>query len=166
MNLKLAVGLGNPDARYKNTYHNAGFLAIDWLTRSPRFRELFPEAVLEKSDDAMNHSGRAVARLLEERGAEPGELLVIHDDSDIPIGRAKLSFGRGAAGHRGVLDVMRALGTDRFFRLRIGIRPLRDFEKPARRQKAGAFVLKKIAPRDRDALTAALEVSLPQLLTA
>ena len=112
----------------------------------------------------MNRSGHSVTRLLRQYGAKPEELLVIHDESDIPLGQMKLAFGRGAAGHRGVLDVIRALHTNRFFRLRIGIRPLGDFAHPKERTKAGAFVLNKIAPRDRETLTAAFASAIPELL--
>ena len=81
-------------------------------------------------------------------GAKPEDLIVIHDESDLPLGTYKISYGKNSAGHKGVQSVMDALGTKDFTRIRIGIRP----GKELRRSKAAAFVLKHISARDKKTL--------------
>jgi peptidyl-tRNA hydrolase, PTH1 family len=151
----LVVGLGNPGPEFEDTYHNIGMLAVRAIAAGSPFKahkKLFSYAAAGGTAFViplvfMNESGRAVAEAMKKFGARPADLIVIHDDSDLPIGAYKLSIGRGAAGHKGVASIIRALGTDGFTRIRIGIRNPRE----KRRKKAGEFVLKKIAPRDRAA---------------
>ena len=111
--IKLIVGLGNHDRKYSNTYHNAGFLAVEYLAGRKTHTIKFINAkafqyfrqgmiVLVKPKGYMNESGRATADALDHFGIKPHEMLVIHDDTDITIGKEKLSFARGSAGHRGV----------------------------------------------------------------
>ncbi len=155
--IKLIVGLGNPDSRHQNTYHNAGALFIDFLKDDSRFAL----CDLLKSNVYMNESGKFVAKELGKTPLKPAELLIAHDDSDIELGKFKLSFGRGAAGHRGAENVISALGTKNFWRLRIGIRPeiksaaarsgITTQARP-RRPKAEAFVLKQIKSGDKKML--------------
>lgn len=137
--VKLIIGLGNPDEEYASTYHNIGFLFIDYLNN-----DQFPtgDCKLLKSDVFMNESGKFVTKMLKKTGAKPEEILLVHDDSDIEIGNYKISFSRGSAGHRGVESVIKSLKTKNFWRLRIGIRP------PKSKKKAGEFVLKKISKKD------------------
>jgi len=146
--IKLIIGLGNPGKEYQNTYHNVGFLAVDYLAKNP------PNY---KSDVYMNESGPWVLKKIKKNGIKPEELLIIHDDSDIKIGNHKFSFGRGAAGHKGIESVIKALRTKNFWRLRIGVRPISPIGPiglmgpmgPIGRTKAAAFVLKKIKPADK-----------------
>lgn len=135
---QLVIGLGNPDAGYRNTYHNVGHLFVDYLEKN---YTLSPKPHTLKSDVYMNESGRFVAKALKKHNAKPENLLVVHDDSDLKIGQYKLVFGRGAAGHHGVESIQTTIKTKNFWRLRIGIRP--PEEKV--RQKAEKFVLKKIS---------------------
>jgi aminoacyl-tRNA hydrolase len=137
---KIIIGLGNPGRRYENTYHNAGHLFIDYLDKN--FTDELRSRKVVKTDCFMNNSGNFVKELIRNNGLKPIELLVVHDDSDIEIGKTKLSFGSGAAGHRGVQNIIDALGTADFWRLRIGIRPKEKLGQS--RPKAEAFVLKKI----------------------
>jgi len=134
---RLIIGLGNPDKKYKNTYHNIGILAIDFLDPAS-FAELL------KSDNYMNQSGLFVLKAAKKYSVKPEEILVIHDDSDIELGEYKLSFGRGSAGHRGVQSIIDSLGTKNFWRLRIGIGKIRKSTK----MKAINLVLKKITKSD------------------
>ncbi|OGY64965.1 MAG: hypothetical protein A2214_01600 [Candidatus Harrisonbacteria bacterium RIFOXYA1_FULL_48_8] len=148
LKLKLIIGLGNPDKKYANSYHNVGFLFVDYLDKGI------------KSEVYMNESGKFVAKELKKAGAKPEELLLVHDDSDIGLGKYKLSFGRGAAGHHGVESAQAALKTKNFWRLRIGIRPIGPISpigiiKP--RKKAGEFVLKKISAEDKKILERVFE---------
>jgi PTH1 family peptidyl-tRNA hydrolase len=145
---KLIIGLGNPDKKYENAYHNAGFLFIEFLKESQQVSS-FKFQVLS-SEEYMNESGKYAAKMMKKIGAKPEELLIAHDDSDLEIGAYKIQFGRGAAGHHGVESVQQHLKTNNFWRLRIGIRP-KQANPPSlklRRAKAEEFVLKKISPAD------------------
>ncbi len=134
--IKLIIGLGNPGKEYEKTCHNAGFLFIDYLNdKQPiKIKTL-------KSNVFMNESGIFIAKILKKTGLKPEEILIVHDDSDIELGKYKISFGRGSAGHNGAESVIKSLKTKNFWRLRIGVRPP---EKESRK-KAGDFVLKKIS---------------------
>ncbi len=138
--IKLIIGLGNPGRKYENTYHNVGHMAADYLAGEKTI----------KSDSYMNKSGVSVAKALEKYGVEAEDLLIIHDDSDIEIGKYKMDFGRGSGGHHGVESVQQHIKTNEFWRLRIGIRP--PEKEGAIRLKAVDFVLKKISPSDKKIL--------------
>lgn len=137
--IKLIIGLGNPGKEYQKTYHNAGFLAIDFWAKKPFLVKLL------KSDAYMNQSGSFVSKAIKKNGLKTEELLVIHDDSDIELGKYKLCFGRGSAGHQGVASIIKSLVTKDFWRLRIGIRKIPG-------KKAEEFVLKKINKKDLEIL--------------
>ena len=157
--IKLIACLGNPETDYKNTYHNVGHLAFDYFrghlrvkSRKLPFRGFDyvknpPLACpLVRPDVFMNDSGGAIKEALKYFGSAPRELLVIHDDSDLQLGRYKLEFGRGAAGHHGVESVIQSLGTKDFWRFRVGIRELNN------KMRAGEFVLKKISTSHKEKL--------------
>ena len=130
----LIVGLGNPGPRYEYTRHNAGFLAAGRLAAKAgfapptRFRESLiahgqaagVRTVLAWPQTYMNLSGQAVLELASFYKITGREILVLHDEMDLPPGRLKLSFGGGPAGHRGLGSIMELLKTD-FCRLKIGI---------------------------------------------
>jgi peptidyl-tRNA hydrolase, PTH1 family len=174
MAVKLIIGLGNPDNKHQNTYHSVGFLFIDYLTKNPRnsqFSRLrrgfsgqeIPNCQLLKSSVYMNESGFFAAKMLKKTGLKPEELLAVHDDSDIELGKFKLSFARGSAGHKGAASIIQVLKTNKFWRLRIGIRqpapPARAGEpRPVRPGgKAGNFVLKKISSPNQKILRETFE---------
>ena len=96
----------------------------------------------------MNESGKAVALAAREFGAQPENIVVIHDDSDLTLGDFKVSFGKNAGGHKGVQSTIDALRSKNFTRIRIGIRPKTE----TRRKKAGAFVLAAITKKDNEIL--------------
>ncbi len=157
MKFKLIAGLGNPGARYRTTYHNIGFLALEyldayftggaWHTNSIlgfAYRKGTP-ALLVKPLSFMNESGRPIARALRKFKIKPEEMMVIHDESDLPVGSFKFSASRGSAGHRGVQSIITHVGTNRFSRIRIGIRHDR-----LGKARAEDFVLSKILPRDKE----------------
>jgi len=133
--LKLIVGLGNPGAEYARTRHNAGFWFVDELARAgggrwrreSRFQcELARATVagtelwLMKPTTYMNRSGAAVQSLVAFHRLPVAEMLVVHDDIDLPPGVVRLKQGGGHGGHNGVRDVIAQLGAD-FWRLRIGV---------------------------------------------
>jgi len=140
--VKLVAGLGNPGKEYESTRHNVGFRAIDRLAvrlgRAPngkgvKFRRKylgsfaivpFPngdEMGLLKPRTFMNRSGRSVGKAVREIGIETSEVVIIHDDLDLPLGKIRVKFGGGAGGHKGIKNITDTLGTPDFVRLRIGI---------------------------------------------
>ncbi len=144
--IRLIVGLGNPGNEYEHAYHNAGFLFIDHLAKEGCLSFPALAAPPQKSDVFMNDSGRYVGALVKRHGVTPEELLLAHDDTDLPLGTHKLSFARGSAGHKGVASVIGALGTNEFWRLRVGTR------SPREKREAEAFVLKRMPLRARRTL--------------
>lgn len=129
---KIIIGLGNPGKKYEITKHNAGFLVLDEVVKGKgkkwKKQEKFKAAMVEDSQyrffkplTYMNNSGQAVSKITSFYRTDPKELVVVHDDVDLPPMEYKLHFGRGSAGHRGVEDIIQKLGTDQFWRVRIGI---------------------------------------------
>lgn len=132
---RLVVGLGNPGPEHANNRHNVGFLCLDRLAEAHRLRSwksrhraLVIEGpvagqllVLAKPLTYMNLSGQAVKPLLRHYGVEQADLLVIHDDLDLPLGALRMRPQGSAGGHRGIQSIIDALGSQAFARLRIGI---------------------------------------------
>jgi PTH1 family peptidyl-tRNA hydrolase len=154
---KALIGLGNPGKEYEQTYHNAGIIFLDYLanicgakkSKKPpgknfAYRNIGNILFIE-SKKYMNNSGEAVLEAMKYFKLKPEEILIIHDDSDLNLGKWKISKESGAAGHKGVNSVINALKTKKIKRLRIGIRPI----EVGRRMKAGEFVLKKINQEDK-----------------
>lgn len=133
MSIRLIVGLGNPGAEYEQTRHNAGFWLVDQLaghrlSKEARFHGLAAktriageEIWLLEPQTYMNRSGQAVGALARFYKIAPEEVLVIHDELDLPPGAAKLKKGGSSGGHNGLKDITAALGTQDYWRLRIGI---------------------------------------------
>ncbi len=128
----LLVGLGNPGPSYARTRHNLGWMVVEALAEDqglsfkevPALKSLVaegPQVRLLKPLTYMNLSGVAVALALERWAIPLEHLLVIHDDLDLPLGRLKFAPKGGAGGHRGVLSIIGALGTQEFPRLKLGI---------------------------------------------
>ena len=131
----VVVGLGNPGRKYERTRHNAGFMAVGELARRLRI-DIFQEKchsligrrrietaqiVLVKPQTYMNESGRAVAALLQGFYVSPGDLIVIHDELDLPLGTVRIKTGGGHGGHNGLRSIIESLGTPDFIRVRMGI---------------------------------------------
>lgn len=177
---KILIGLGNPGAKYENTYHNAGALAIekiadslspvaDKTTEKNSALFSFREAWMPNGDlfifvrpkTFMNESGLAVKSALKYFSAKPSEVVIFHDDSDLPLGTAKISESSNFAGHRGLISIKNESGVSDFKRIRIGIR--NPEEKV--RKKAEEFVLKNIPKSKRgELLGATLEISWAKIL--
>ena len=128
MAIKLIVGLGNPGLEYEATRHNAGFWFVDRLSANFSLDKAFkghvaklPRAWLLKPNTFMNRSGQAVSALAQFYKIAPDEILVAHDELDLPPGAIKLKKGGGTGGHNGLKDIDAQLGTRDFWRLRIGI---------------------------------------------
>jgi PTH1 family peptidyl-tRNA hydrolase len=173
--VKLVVGLGNPGRKYEATRHNAGFWWIERLARAAQgeFRHearfhgdvakvATPggELWLLKPATFMNQSGRAVAALAGFYKLAPGQLLIVHDELDLPPGTVRLKNGGGTGGHNGLNDIAAQLGTKDFWRLRIGIGHPRN--QTATEQEVLDYVLHKPGAADHaaidDAISRGLEV--------
>lgn len=117
-NMKLVVGLGNPGDEYVNTRHNAGRIIVNLIEKKwdgPKVKFLTP-------DTFMNHSGKAVAPLVKSK-KDLKDLIVIYDDIDLPLGKIKISHNRSSGGHNGLHSVIKALKSEEFTRIRVGVSP-------------------------------------------
>jgi peptidyl-tRNA hydrolase, PTH1 family len=166
MAIKLIVGLGNPGDKYAATRHNAGFWFIDAIAAQNNIKlaieaKMFGEVAklnrdswLLKPTTFMNGSGKAVAALANYYKINPNEILVAHDELDLPPGTIKLKLGGGRSGN-GIKDVIAALGTQDFWRLRIGIgHP--GASLPNKAEEVINYVLKAPTKLEMDALQASI----------
>ncbi len=167
--IKMIVGLGNPGSEYEQTRHNAGFWFIDelaWqykatLKEEKKFFGSVARISISGSDlwllkpsTFMNRSGQAVAALAQFYKIKPEEILVVHDELDIPCGRIKFKLGGGNGGHNGLKDIQARLGTPDFYRLRLGI------DHPGDRNLVVGYVLNKPSPEHRQQIDEAINKSL------
>ncbi|OJZ18391.1 MAG: aminoacyl-tRNA hydrolase [Thiobacillus sp. 65-29] len=162
---RLIVGLGNPGREYEETRHNAGFWFCARLAQArgvtlaheSRFHGMVgrdgPRWVL-LPQTFMNRSGQAVGALARFHRIVPAEILVVHDELDIPPGQLRLKFGGGLGGHNGLKDITSHLGTQDYWRLRIGI------GHPGDRNEVVNFVLKSPRREERAEIDAAIERAL------
>ncbi|HSP65210.1 MAG TPA: aminoacyl-tRNA hydrolase [Candidatus Deferrimicrobium sp.] len=160
----LIVGLGNPGGEYARTRHNVGWMCLDELESRGRFgreRREGPARVREGTVDGydlvtarpqtyMNVSGRAAVHLVERYGVAPADLIVVHDEVDLPLGRMRIKRGGGAAGNKGVLSIADSLRTRDFLRVRIGV------SRPTERDQMVDYVLDRFTPEERETLGAVL----------
>jgi PTH1 family peptidyl-tRNA hydrolase len=170
--IRLIVGLGNPGREYEKTRHNAGFWWVDAIAdrkraswkRETKFSGLATRVEeggrdfwLLKPNTYMNESGRSVSALLRFYRIEPASMLVVHDELDLPPGTVKLKKGGGTGGHNGLTDIVEALGTKDFWRLRIGI------GHPGHKDLVADYVLEKARRVEQDAIDPPFERSLDLL---
>ncbi len=129
--MTIIIGLGNPGKKFENTRHNIGFMAVDKFAE----KNDFPEFKLQKKSNAliskneniilvkpqtfMNESGKAIKEIIKNNSVE--NLIVVHDDIDLPVGKMKIVKERGSAGHRGVESIIKNIGNNGLIRFRIGI---------------------------------------------
>jgi PTH1 family peptidyl-tRNA hydrolase len=167
---RLVAGLGNPGREHAGTRHNAGFwfadalasrLAATFLSEA-KFHGQVAKAPgnlrLLKPMTYMNLSGRSVAALARFFAVTPDDILVVHDELDLPPGEARLKFGGGTAGHNGLRDIATQLGTPDFWRLRIGVGHPRESAIP--QQDVADYVLAPPPAGERTAILAALDRAL------
>jgi len=163
---RLIVGLGNPGRDYEETRHNAGFwfcarLARAWgipLAHESRFHGIVGRSAgniwMLLPQTFMNRSGQAVGALARFHRIEPAEILVVHDELDIPHGQLRLKFGGGMRGHNGLKDIASHLGTQDYWRLRIGI------GHPGDRNEVVNYVLKPPRREEQAEIDAAIDRAL------
>lgn len=164
----MIVGLGNPGPTYRHTRHNVGFLAIDKLSdalnihvKRLKFKAMLGEGrfgeskvVLVKPMTFMNESGRAVAPLVHFYKLPLSNLLVIHDDLDLPFGTLRLRPSGGTSGQRGMASIITLLGTQEFPRMRLGI------GRPPGQMDPVEYVLKDFLPSEQDLLNIVLQTAV------
>lgn len=164
---KLIVGLGNPGAEYTETRHNAGFwfcerLAQDLgvtLSHEPRFhgyvgRSREADVWLLMPQTFMNRSGQSVLALAHFYRILPNEILVVHDELDIPPGQLRLKFGGGLGGHNGLKDISARLSSNDYWRLRIGI------GHPGDRNEVANYVLNRPRREEQGEIDLAIDRAL------
>lgn len=164
--MKLIVGLGNPGDKYIGVRHNLGFMAVEeyakeCLPRAPEGEDYSKfwgnenkfkaevgrlkseDLILAKPQTFMNNSGLAVRQLADYFKIKPEDIIIIHDELDLPLGKIKVRKGGAAAGHHGVESITAALGTDQFIRVRLGIGNLKtqSGERKGNSVSAEKFVL-------------------------
>jgi PTH1 family peptidyl-tRNA hydrolase len=154
----IIIGLGNPGEQYKNTRHNIGFMAVDAFAEKNNFPEFKLEKkvnalvsekeniILVKPQTFMNESGKAVKKIIE--NAKVSDLIVIHDDIDLPLGKIKIIKERGSAGHKGVESIIKNIGNENLIRIRIGIKSEQSYGSDCR-TKAESIVLKNFSKEEQ-----------------
>lgn len=169
--LQVIVGLGNPGIEHQLTRHNAGFWFVDALASrcGAHFRgharyqseicrvELGGvELTLLKPQTYMNRSGLAIRALSDYMKIAPEQILVVHDELDLPVGMARLKFGGGPGGHNGVRDTITHLGPD-FWRLRLGV------GHPGNKSEVIDYVLRRAPQAEEDQILAAIAAAMDAL---
>lgn len=161
----LVVGLGNPGAEYARTRHNVGAEVVEILAkrhgarlRKGKERAEVDEVVvggrrlaLAVPTTYMNDSGAAVSALARRHGVEPSQIVIVHDELDLPVAALKLKAGGGLAGHNGLRSVKAHLKTDEFLRVRIGV------GKPRSKEQGVDHVLNKFSKAERAQIDVTLE---------
>ena len=157
------IGLGNPGEKFKNTRHNAGFMALDEFKEKNNFPEFKiskkmkaelsenyleeKKIILAKPQTFMNNSGKSVKKLITSYKLQISScMVIIHDDIDLPLGEIKISKNSGSAGHKGVESIIKELGIKDFTRIRIGICPQ---IKP---ENVDQFVLKNFTKEEKEVI--------------
>ena len=169
MPIRLIVGLGNPGPEYEQTRHNAGFWLLDnlagsTLARESRFHGLAAKTGIAGHDvwllepqTYMNRSGQSVGALARFYKIAPEDILVAHDELDLPPGTAKIKKGGSSGGHNGLKDITAALGTQDYWRLRIGIGHPRSMNL---QQAVIDFVLHRPRKEEQELINNAIDKSL------
>jgi PTH1 family peptidyl-tRNA hydrolase len=161
--MKLIVGLGNPGRAYASNRHNIGFVCLNHLARAQgikfsqkqgrarigRGKVAGNEVVLAKPQTYVNSSGESVSRLVKRSNISLDELIVIHDDLDLPLGKLRLSYGSSSGGHKGINSIIKEVGSQDFIRIRIGTgRP-----PEASEDDIINYVLSDFTPQQKKAIT-------------
>ena len=162
--MKLIVGLGNPGFLYTRNRHNVGFMCVSHLARAHRiaFDRKQGHArtgignisrhrvVLARPQTFMNASGESVSALMNKLYVAPADLIVIHDDLDLPVSKIRLRLGGSSGGHKGVESIIARIGTPEFYRVRVGIgRPETEAEATDKESAVIDFVLRDFTREEK-----------------
>ena len=169
--MKIIVGLGNPGSKYKDSRHNVGFRCIDYIaTRlsvpvkkrlcqsdTGRAAMAGEDVLLVKPRTFVNLSGEAVSCLLDKFHCGPDDLVVIYDDLDLPTGCLRLRLGGRSGGHRGIKSIISRIGSQDFFRVRVGIsRPENTGGGPVDEEEIIDYVLSGFPPDEEQLIRSAV----------
>ena len=174
----IIAGLGNPGQEYENTRHNVGRMFVEYLSKKEGFSEWREDKKLKASSSEgkvgkskvlllepngfMNNSGKSLLPLVKNKKAAE-QLVVVYDDLDLPLGTLKVSFNRGAGGHRGLDSVIKLLKTREFTRIRIGTSsatPSGKVKKPIGEKAVISFILGKFKPKEMETLKKSFKKAL------
>jgi len=177
--MKLIIGLGNPGVKYEKTRHNLGFRIIEKLAQEIKINSWkinlqFNAAIIEsifnkekiilaKPHTFMNNSGLAVKSLSAYYKIPAENILVIHDEIDLPLGKIKIQKGRGPAGHKGIQSIIDRLNNKDFIRMRIGIKSINNEQRTANTEK---FVLQKFTREEEKSIQKTIEKAAQMIATA
>jgi PTH1 family peptidyl-tRNA hydrolase len=171
--MKLIVGLGNPGFLYARNRHNVGFMCVTHLARVYRIKFDRKQGhartgignigrhkvVAARPQTYMNASGESVKALMSKLNVAPSDLIVIHDDLDLPTGKIRLRLGGGSGGHKGIESIILNTGTPDFYRVRVGIgRPDEDKKASAKEEAVISYVLSDFTAEERKTIEASLPV--------
>lgn len=170
MTIRLIAGLGNPGKKYIDTRHNIGFLFIDNLIQNSKFlyQSRFEALVTSISFDKktifllkpqtyMNHSGRSIQALMSFYNIYPEHVLIVHDELYLPDGKVKIKKGGSSGGHNGLNNITAQLGTQHYWRLRLGINHPRNLGK---KENIAQFVLQSPSQEEKLKINVAIKKSL------
>ena len=158
----IIVGLGNPGKQFENTRHNVGFEAVNRIAGNFQFsifnfQSIFnaeisegeisgKKIILVKPQTFMNESGKSVKKILIKIKDQISNIIIIHDDIDLPVGKIKIVKDRGSAGHKGIESIIQNIGNENLIRIRIGISPQENIE-------AKKIVLKKFSEEEQEVIS-------------
>lgn len=169
---RLFVGLGNPGDKYESTRHNIGFKVIEEIAdkfsgtwKTWRSNSQISEVKIDgnqvrliKPLTYMNRSGEPLSEFTQYFGIDPSEMVVIHDELDLPLGELRLKFGGGEAGHNGLRSISQMLGTKEYWRLRCGI------GKPTNKEEGASWVLQSFSKDEKEIIEALITQSISAIV--
>ncbi len=156
--MKLIIGIGNPEVKYKNTRHNVGIMIADELISSGRIKNM----IVKRSDKFMNDSGHFVKKQMSKYpNLTTQDLYVIHDDLDIQLGVFKIQFGKGPKVHNGLNDIYEKIGTSEFWHIRVGV----DNRDSENRTEGKEYVLEDFTEEETKKLKGVIKQICNQLVS-
>ncbi len=174
--MKLIVGLGNPGRSYARNRHNIGFICLNHFARTQGIKfdkkkglarigtgkAAGNEVVLARPQTFMNDSGRSVSRLVKKFDTDFNDLIVIHDDLDLPLAKIRISHGSSSGGHKGINSIIQELGSQDFIRIRVGIG--RPGKPEISEDDIIAYVLSDFTPTEKRAINKIIPKSSEAIL--
>lgn len=170
--MKLIIGLGNPGQGYSNNRHNIGFMCLKHFSKEHKIEFDKKQAdartgrgtvdgidvVLAKPQTYMNLSGKSVNRLMYKYKVKPEDIIVVHDDMDLPLGKVRIRMGGSSGGHNGINSIIQEIGTREFVRIKIGIgRPENDDNNTRNGKDIVDYVLSSFCSEEKKMLEPSIE---------